>query len=163
MAGTATIRPQTAARLFKISLMLQNDPRFEGADGDFSSCEASTQLRFSLRTEHRSAAASVAIGTELLWSQFPINSCSQAKQSIDPVCHFHTVWRLAMFSDVFVPCLWCQEMALWKSDELLVHVHVAQLFSMCASVYLCTVLWEYCMWLIGFSNFHWSKYGVQLN
>lgn len=32
----------------------------------------------------------VAVETELLWFQFAANSCSRAKQSIDPVCHFHT-------------------------------------------------------------------------
>lgn len=66
MAGSCTISPQTAGRHFKISLMLQNDPRFEGADGHFSSHEASAQLRSSLCTEHHTAAATVAVETELL-------------------------------------------------------------------------------------------------
>lgn len=98
--GPRTLRSQTPGQLHKSSLML-NDPRLEGADGAFSPHEASAQLRSPPCIEHLSAAASVAVETELLWSQFTASSCSQAKQSIDPVCHFHTLvsggwWRCSM-------------------------------------------------------------------
>lgn len=53
--------------------------------------KAFNQLRSPPCIEHLSAAAGVSVESELLWSQFPTSSCSQAKQSIDPVCHFHSL------------------------------------------------------------------------
>lgn len=66
MAGLRTLRSHTPGPLFKISLMLKNDPRLGGADGAFSPHEASAQLRSPPCIEHLSAAAIMAVETELL-------------------------------------------------------------------------------------------------
>lgn len=65
--------------------------------------EASAQLGSPPRIKHLSAAASVAVETELLWSQFPTNSCSKAKQIIDPV--FFTLLYLEYGDDLWYVCV----------------------------------------------------------
>lgn len=84
----------------KINLMLKNDPRFEGADGAslfFSFFIFFPATRGIPPNSGLLPALSLPpqllawpVESELLWSQLAADSCSQAKQSIDPGCRFHT-------------------------------------------------------------------------
>lgn len=126
-----TLRSQTPGQLFKMSPVLKNDPRLEGADGAFSPHEASAQLRSPPFIEHLSAAAGLAVESELLWSQFPTNSCSRAKQSIDPVCHFHTLVSGGWWWSLMCSCHVCGVKG-WPGHRMMshncsLHVHVTTL------------------------------------
>lgn len=75
----------------------------------FRHATASTQPRSPSCIEHLRAAAGEAAESELVWSQLPTSSCSQTKQSIDPVCHFHTHVSQCWWWSLMCLCHVCQD------------------------------------------------------
>lgn len=86
VAGLCTARSQTA--LQDEPIVLHNHPTLERADG----AAFFFFFNYARHPPNSGLLSAPSISVQLpVWpSQFPSNSCSQAKQSIDPVYHFHT-------------------------------------------------------------------------